>query len=149
MTLSGIAPSDIAAELGISRQAVHKHLNKRAEELSTKKQLLVDAVVDNWITDKKARLERLRLLADKTLEEVDEYGITIVEEVMSVGKDGTSTTVKTRDYRASLVRELRGLLSDAADELGQKPRPPVIVNNDNRTQILVRQVAAPDNVELG
>ncbi len=141
MHLSGIAPPDIAAQLGISRQAVHKHLNKRAEELSTKKQLLVDAVVDNWITDKKARLERLRLMADKTLAEADEYGIVVVDRVTETTKEGNTETVTVsehRDYREALVRQLRGLLSDAADELGQKPKAgSVILNAGNGAQVLI------------
>ncbi len=143
MYLSGMDAPAIARELGVTKQAVYKHIkNHERPKIVAIKEAEFTALKDNWISDKTERLSRLQMLAEKTLAEVDEYGVVVVERVIETSKDGTKETVtETRDYRASLVRELRGLFSDAAAELGQRPSPPnITVNNDNRTQVLVRQL---------
>ncbi len=127
MYLDGMTPPDIARELGVSRQAVHAYLKRHDKtKLRPIHTAAERAVADYWIADKRERLSRLQAIAEKTLAEVDEYGIVVVERVTETTKEGSNETVivsEKRDYRASLVRELRGIFRDAAEEMGQLPKP--------------------------
>ncbi len=134
MSLSGLTPAEIARRLGVSRQAVHTHLRKNTDVVTAKKRVMIDAVVDNWLTEKRFRLEKMQKVYDD-LEAIAIERTYSVTETTAVGED---VTVTAKRIDGALVGALRGLLSDAADELGQKPKAgSVILNAGNGAQVLI------------
>jgi hypothetical protein len=134
--------SDAAAAAAIStrketvtRQAITAWRSRHADLLQPVKQRTEEALVELAITNKAWRLQQLQKLVLLSLLEVDNYGITVVEETVSQDAKGKAVTTRTRDYRAGLVREVRGLLRDAAAELGELPRPAVVEVHDNSTTV--------------
>lgn len=118
--LAGGTERAVAAFFGCSPRGVQLFKIRHASELLATKTAVVEQVKHLWITDKVRRLEVLQEVTEMTLIELREFGITIVEERHEqTDGDGAVVITKTRDYRASMAKELRGLLKDAAIEEGQ------------------------------
>lgn len=128
----------IAQKYGVHRSSVMKFQARHADKLQALQAVVTKQVEDYAIAQKVNRIAELQWWYDRTREEADRDGLTIVEQVLTVSKDGVETTTITKDYRAAMVREARALLSDAADELGQKPRPEQ--HNTVNVGIIVRQI---------
>lgn len=131
----------------VTPQAITAFRERHATELAQVTIELIEEVKHRWIADKDARLGKLENIYDG-LEEVKEtYGFMVTTEE-AAGKEG-ERVIYDQHFNGQLAAQMRGVLSDAADELGQKPKTPVNVNIDNRTQqVFVRQVIGPQ-VELG
>lgn len=128
--------AEIARELGVSYQAVYKWRDAHAAELAVVSAKLDRKVERHAIAHVDNRIAELQHLFDLTRKEVDDYGITVVER--RIEKDGEAETIiETRDYRKDLVHEARGLLNDAAEQLGQKPKPDVHVQQN---VMIIRQI---------
>ncbi len=145
MSLSGLTPAEIARRLGVSRQAVHFHLKKNTDVQTAKKRFQVDMVIDNWLTEKRFRLEKMQKVYDD-LEAIAIERTYSVTETTAVGDD---VTVTAKRIDGALMTAMRGLLSDAADELGQKPRGATIDLSDRRTYVLQVVKSGASDVELG
>ncbi len=90
---------------------------------------MVTAAVQYAVASKDARLADLQLLRDKTLAVVDGRGGSLEAEDIKIAANGE--TVSVMRYDAGLVAQWRGILDDAAKEMGE--RKVIEVNNDNRT----------------
>ncbi len=148
--LAGENPPAIAKRLGCSRQAVNKYLKKHEAEFKPAVQALVDAVVSNWLSDKTQRLNRLATMFDELREVVNDHGYMVTEESIIEEGEGVSlkrTIDRTNKFNGALPQQLRGILSDAAAELGQIPRPDQNINL--KAQVLYRQIVGFDPAELG
>lgn len=120
MLLDGTSQRDVAAHFGGTLRGIQLLAERHEEDLTKAKEAASAVVVDNWIVDKARRIAELQWLYEQTKAEASEYGLTIVEERHEqTDGDGATVITKTRDYRASMVKEMRGLLKDAAIEEGQ------------------------------
>ena len=133
----------VAEAMKVSRQAITAFRARHKAELVAAAAEVDKSVIDIALKDAEARIRELAWLYGLTRNEIEEYGITVVEERYE-GRGETSTTVKTRDYRDKVVKEARGLLADIADELGQRTTKGGDINIDARTQVLVRQYGGFD-----
>lgn len=124
LKLEGKSDSQIAAVVGGTRQGVTAFVARHRDLIVPVAAAAAAEVIEQtkamWITDKVSRTRVLQEVADLTLAELREFGITIVEERHEqTDSDGAVVITKTRDYRGTMVKELRGLLKDAAIEEGQ------------------------------
>ncbi len=108
MHLDGMSASAIAKELGVSQQAVSQHLKRinaprqAIAIMPTPAEVInkaIEAVAGNWIADKQARMGQLNLIYAKLWPALE------TAEMVPV------------------ARELRGILRQAAEEMGQLPKP--------------------------
>lgn len=114
MLLAGGSERQVAEFFGASPRGVVLFKQRHIGQLQAVKAEAVEQVKHLWITDKVRRLEVLQEVTEMTLTELREFGITVVEEIETEG-----VITRTRDYRGTMTRELRGLLKDAAIEEGQ------------------------------
>lgn len=105
----------------VSRQAITAFRHRHTDDLATKQEEAIAEVEELWITDKAERIKRLAAMFDKCDEALTEYGVMITEE-RTFGNGDDAETVTTRRFNGGMVKEMRGLLSDAANELGQLPK---------------------------
>ncbi len=120
LLLAGKTEREVAEIIGCSHKGLQLFKDRHAQELASIHEQATAAAAHLWITDKVQRTTILQEMAELTLAELREYGITVVEERHEqTDADGAVVITKTRDYRASAVKELRGLLKDAAIEEGQ------------------------------
>lgn len=106
---------------------------------------VTEAVIDVTIADKTERLRILDDLTRRMYEVIDKRGIMASdpkwvttyaqtqEDGETVMEAGTSQLVTVERFDSALVRELRGVLDDAAAEVGGRPKTPLI---DARTQVI-------------
>lgn len=102
-----------AASLGAFRE---RHL----EEIEGQRAKVAKAVEDYAIASKVFRIGELDHLYGEMRKELDEYGMFVTE----VATDDDGKRIETRDFRAAMVKELKGTLRQAAEELAQLPRAP-------------------------
>lgn len=123
MLLDGSTEREVAAHFGASRRGVELFKKKHTAEIADVKAAAVEKVKTDWIADRAARIAKLQGLYELAEAEVTEYGITIVEK-RTESDDGKETVYEMRDFRGQMVKEMRGILRDAATELGQIVPPP-------------------------
>jgi transposase len=146
LLLTGWTQEQVATKYKVNASSVHKFIGRHSARLTALKTEITRQTDQYAIAHQVGRVAELQHLYDLTRAEVDEYGIIIVET--RTEKNGnTETVIVTRDYRAGLVKEARGILEQVADELGQKVKPDQNVNL--RAQVLVRQVSGFDPRKLG
>ena len=145
----------IAEVMAVNPSTISRWRQRHKAELAAAAAKLHEAIIDLTITEKVHRLQAKQ-----------ERWLGLRQVVAERGADpsmanvpGGKTGLMVRQYKmlgsgdyAQVVEEYKvdtGLLSaaseleaEAADELGQKPRPDV--NIDNRTQILIRNYAGID-----
>lgn len=142
--IEGKRPPEIAALTGTSRQAVHAFKRRHITEIQPRQQAIINA----RLRDKEARINELNWLYETARTEAETHGLTIVEtrtETDGEGEEATKIVYETRDFRTGMVREMRGLLKDIADELGQIPRPDKGGDTINiQNAMLVRYVSRDD-----
>lgn len=138
--LAGQTEQSIANQFGATKRGVQLFKARHMDEMLGVKESAVEAVKHLWITDKVERTSILQELADMTLTELRTFGITT--EKVTISEDGGPIT--TRDYRAAAVKELRGLLKDAAIEEGQIVTPKAGGDTFNiENAVLVRYIEGP------
>lgn len=138
---AGAAAAMTTKRLSVTRQAVTAFRLRHGELVEAKIEEAVAEVKQRWISDKDLRLAELEHWYDLTRKEADEFGITVVERVTETkgeGDEATEVVTETRDYRAALVKEARGILRQASEELGQLPRAEQ--HNTVNVGIIVRQI---------
>ena len=116
MIIDGKRDSEIALVMGCSRQAVGQFRRKYASEL----QIRADHIVDVALKAREERIRELARLYGVASQEMEEYGITIVEERHEYSRGEETALIVTRDFRSAMVREMRGLIADIAAEMGER-----------------------------
>ncbi len=135
----GTSHRQIAADLGLPRSGLWRFIKKHREEIQDAIDRRARRLEDHIIANQVDRIAELQWWYDKTKAEVAEHGITVeeVEVVSSPSKtDDKTTTISTREYRATLVKEARGILRDAAEELGQIKQPAKQEISTHQTYVL-------------
>lgn len=118
MILDGATEQGIADTLGCSKRGVQLFKARHESLLSKVREEAAEKVKTEWITDRVARIAKIQRLFELAEAEVNDYGLTVVE-TRTEHDNGKETVYETRDFRGQLVKEMRGLLRDAATELGQ------------------------------
>jgi hypothetical protein len=143
LVLEGKSDSEVAAVMNVTRQAITKFRHRHAAEIAPIVEQVEAAIIDVALKDKENRIRELAWLYGLARTEAEEHGITITETRYE-GRGEDREEYQTRDFRAGMVKEMRGLLADIADELGQRSGKGGDINIDNRTQVLVRQYGGFD-----
>lgn len=149
LILDGLSDAQVAAALSskklvTSRQAITAFRHRHAPELSASVNAIVKQAEDFAIANKVGRLAELQWLYEQTKAEVEEHGL--VTEKVTTAEDGGPHF--SREYRAAMVKEMRGLLKDAAVELGQIATKGGDTYNIEKA-VLVREVHGSGMRELG
>lgn len=134
LLLTGWTQEQVATKYKVNPSSVHRFIDRHADRLEDLRAEVAKQTTDYAIADKVNRIAELQHWYDLTRQEADEFGITVVERVFTMegkGDDAKEVVTETRDYRASLVKEARGILHQVAEELAQLPKPSV--NIDNRS----------------
>ena len=132
---SAVAELVATKQRSVTQQAVNAFAVRHAAEIAERQQMIASLAKTDWIGNKEQRIRELASLYQVLSAELAEHGPR-VKEVREIAEDGTQTT--TRYGGGWLPVQLRGILRDAAEELGQIDRPGTTVNVDARS-ILVRQ----------
>ena len=139
--IEGKGPTEIAALVStpakpVSRQAICNFRNRHAADIAPVVERIEREITDYAIAQKVNRIAALDDICQRIRQEVEEYGLAVTEvEYDSSGKE--ERRIETRNFRASLVRELRGVMRDVAEELGQLPQ---IEKRYGDTNIMAQQV---------
>lgn len=143
LILQGTPGREVARQFKVSETAVRMFKRRHADVLIPAKDALVEAVVDLSLSTVEGRVRELAWLYETTKQEAVDYGITVTE--VDFSQNGESRT-ETREFRAPLVKEMRGIVHDIAEQLHQLDKG--TINIDARTQVLIRQVTGAE-VPLG
>ena len=117
----------LLAEQGVKTtfQGVAAFRKRHLPDIDALTSRVVAAVEDLTIRDKAERIRRLSGLYDGMQAIVDTRGL-LATDVKFVGGPEYGREVEVERFDAALVKELRGVLSDVADELGDRPKTPLI-----------------------
>lgn len=119
----------------VTRQAITVFRKRHQDVLAPAEQQAIEAVVDRWIANKDKRLGKLEAIYAGLEEVKDTYGFMVTTEETS-GKQG-ERVIYDQHFNGALAAQMRGVLSDASDELGQKPKPDTHIHNN---LVLIREV---------
>lgn len=147
MLLAGGTEREVAAAFGASPRGVVLFKKRHAVELQQVREAALEAIKQDWITDRAQRIAKLQGLYEASEAEANQYGLTVVERRYVTDSAGVETVTETRDYRGVMVKEMRGLLRDAATELGQIVRPDIHIGDKN--VFVLEIVAGGDLPRLG
>lgn len=117
--------ADIARHYGTTANGVWLFKERHAAEIESARALVAKSVTDYAIADKAERIAGLQAIADQLTTEIATNGA--IDRNAVTGQRSTP-----------VVRELRATYRDAAEQLGQLPRPEVNVQNNI---VLIRQVS--------
>ena len=126
--LDGTPSPEIAKLYGVSKTAVFIFKARHEEELNEMRLKVAEQSKELAIAEKVNRIAEYGHLYGLMRSDVDENGLFVTEVRHEKDSD---VTIETRDFRANLVKEMRGTLRSVAEETGQLPRPEV--NIDART----------------
>lgn len=128
LLVDGSSHGDIASQVGVTPQAIDRFAKKHVAEIEALRGKIAAAVEDVTIRDKAERIRRLAGLYDGMQAIIDSRGL-MVAEVKFVGGPLVGREVEVERFDAALVREMRGVLSDVAEEVGDiaEPKPPTSV----------------------
>lgn len=144
---TGERPVDVARMYGVDKSTATRFEHEHREAIDAMRVEVIKQVEDYAIAHKVNRIAALDKLYRLMDAEVDEDGLAVTEIRHEYRNGEQVAEVETRDFRGALVREIRGVLKDAADELGQIPRPDV--HNTVNVGILVRQLSGYDPEAIG
>lgn len=140
--LNGWTWQRVAEKYSVSKNAVMKFQARHVDRLEALQAVVAKQVEDYAVAEKVNRIAELQWWYDQTKAEAEKDGLTIVEQVLTVSKDGAETTTITKDYRAAMVREARGILHQVAEELAQLPKASVNINTG--VQVVIRDYGGFD-----
>jgi hypothetical protein len=144
LVLEGLTDRQVAQKIStprnsVSFQAISKFRARHADVLKPAAKAMVEAAVQHAIATKDARLADLQFLRDKTFEVIDQRG-TLEARDVKIAANGQ--TVDVMRYDAGLVAQLRGVLADAAEEMGERSKIQIDARNQTFNYIeLVGQLA--------
>lgn len=135
--IEGKPRKEVAEKYGVSPEGVRQFLLRHSEDVTTFQQEMLRSLLHIPITQKFHRLRHLDIMLNKTIETIEaraqqylDSGL-MVREPKWVGPAEGGELVWMEKYDAGLVREFRGLLHDAAHQLGQLPKPELIIQQNN------------------
>jgi hypothetical protein len=141
---TGTQPADVARLYNVAVSTVTRFAEKYAEPIAAMRAEVIRQVEDYAIAHKVNRVAALDKLYTDIDAWIEEHSLT--ERTVRWDEDGNEVGEVLR-FRSDAVNALRGVLKDAATELGQLPRP------DNNTTvnvgILVRQLAGYNPEDIG
>lgn len=154
MMVDGMTDKEIADALSttrtpVTRQSVNRFRIRHADEIAPALQELQERTVDLALSMREDRVRERAWLYGLAKREAEEHGVVVVERTEERDDDDESKVriIETRDFRTGMVKEMRGLLHDIAEELDQLPRAGLTVQ-DNRVQIVVRRYDGFEPEEL-
>ncbi len=137
MLATGMPQAEIQRELNLSKNTLWRFIQSHRAEIQAAVDRRARRLEDYTIASQIDRIAELQWWYDKTKAEAEEFGITVVETITS-GKADKEVITATREYRAAMVKEARGILRDAAEELGQLKDKPK--GGDTNIAVLIRTV---------
>ena len=125
LVLAGRSDAEVALAVStpstrVSRQAIAGFRWRHADILKPAELEMIAEVKRRWIADKDARLGKLEEIYAGLDDVRTRYGFMVTTE--EVGEDD-KRVIRDQHFNGALAAQMRGVLSDASDELGQKPRP--------------------------
>lgn len=142
-TLEGRSTREIAERLealgvSVTHRAVVGFQRRHREEIVTLEDAVRTQLTGRAITEKAERIRRLSALYDGMQAIVDERGL-MAEDVKWIGDTESGREVKVQRFDAGLVREMRAVLREVAEQLGQIPRPPINVSNTQEVRVIIER----------
>ncbi len=115
--ITGLKPAEVARKYAVSRSAVHDFVSRHKESISAL-QLDADRQVESYaIAHKVFRIADLDALYNRSLDFLSQQGFS--EQVERFNRDGEVVS-RTNRFRDTTMAQLRGLLDDAAKEMGHR-----------------------------
>lgn len=135
-SVGGVGPSEIVTRLkgqkiNVTRQAVHGFLKRHGVEIQALGARVQEQVAVHAITSKEERIRRLDSLWDDMNEIRQSRGL-MARDVKVYGTGRERTVEEIERFDAALVKEMRGVLGDVAEEMGDRTKIAI----DARTQTL-------------
>jgi len=115
-------------KITVSPQAVQGFIKRHRAEIDAQGERLRQSVEDASISSKRARLADLQFLRDKTMAVIEERDGLLAEEI-KIAANGD--TVSVMRYDAGMVAQFRGVLADAAEEMGARTK--ITIDQSNKT----------------
>jgi predicted transcriptional regulator len=109
---------------GVNYYRQSKAAGKKAERIIERK---TDCALKKGLAVRENRVNDLQKIRDKLMEELDKNGLWI-DESKTILTQNYETTETKKTFNAPLIRELRGVLDDAAKEMGERKGTPAINN---------------------
>jgi len=109
---------------GVNYYRQSKAAGKKAERIIERK---TDCALKKGLAVRENRVNDLQKIRDKLMEELDKNGLWIDESKTILTQNYETTEIK-KTFNAPLIRELRGVLDDAAKEMGERKGTPAINN---------------------
>lgn len=138
--LSGMTQAEVARKYSVAPGSVNKFTQRHVEALTVASLAIEKQVQDYAIANKVNRIAELDHLYNLHRQEIDQYGVTIVETTTETESADDEVklvrVIETRDYRKGLVTEARSLLRQAAEELGSLPKTDITFNIQNNVLAL-------------
>ena len=107
---TGEQPAEVARIYSVERSSVTRFVERHTDAIEAMRAEVIEQAQQFLIADKMFRIGALDGLFQQMAEEARAYGI------VETGEDG-------RYFRDKLVNQMRGVLKDAAEELGQITPP--------------------------
>ena len=101
-----------------------KGIAKQTEKILEKK---TDSALRKGLAIRENRVNDLQFIRDKLMDELNKNGLWI-DESKTILTQNYETTETKKTFNAPLIRELRGVLDDAAKEMGERKGTPAINN---------------------
>jgi len=113
----------------ITQQGINYYRNKKGIAKQTKKILekKTDSALRKGLAIRENRINDLQFIRDKLMDELNTNGLWI-DESKTILTQNYETTETKKTFNAPLIRELRGVLDDAAKEMGERKGTPAINN---------------------
>ncbi len=124
MIVTGMPNPEIRDVLGCTPNALWRFKQKHLDEIEAAHNRRQLRLTDYSIAQQVDRIAELQWWYDRTIEEAKAHGVAESDEA------------GMRIYKATMVKEARGLLRDAAEELGQIKQPAKNEITDRRTYVL-------------
>jgi predicted transcriptional regulator len=113
----------------ITQQGINYYRNKKGIAKQTEKILnrKTDSALRKGLAIRENRVNDLQFIRDKLMDELNTNGLWI-DESKTILTQNYETTETKKTFNAPLIRELRGVLDDAAKEMGERKGTPAINN---------------------
>ena len=109
---------------GINYYRNKKGIAKQTEKILNRK---TDSALRKGLAIRENRVNDLQYIRDKLMDELNTNGLWI-DESKTILTQNYETTETKKTFNAPLIRELRGVLDDAAKEMGERKGTPAINN---------------------